>query len=99
MTIQAGDSVNFLNNDNVSHNITVFDSAGNAQDGGIQAPGRPISITFPKPGNYAVRCSVHPRMRMEIKVKEATQRGEASGPPAGETANFSQPPTPVGGMR
>ena len=69
VTLKAGDSLKFLNSDDVDHNVTVIDTAGNAEDHGIQKPGSPIVIKFDKAGDYVVRCSVHPRMKMTVKVE------------------------------
>ena len=69
VTIKAGDTLKFLNSDDVDHNVTVIDAAGNADDHGIQKPGTPMSIKFSAPGDFAVRCSVHPRMKMQVKVE------------------------------
>ena len=69
VTLKAGDTVNFLNSDDVNHNVTVIDSAGNADDRGIQNPGTTVPVKFAAPGEYTIRCSVHPRMKMQIKVE------------------------------
>ena len=69
LTLKAGDTVNFLNTDDVNHNVTVIDTAGNSDDRGIQKPGTTVPVNFAKPGEYTIRCSVHPRMKMQIKVE------------------------------
>lgn len=69
VTIKAGDTINFLNSDNVNHNVTVVDADGGADDKGIQKPGVTVPVTFSKPGDYMIRCSVHPRMKMQVKVE------------------------------
>jgi plastocyanin len=69
VTLKAGDTINFLNSDNVNHNVTVVDENGGAEDKGIQKPGTTVPVTFSKPGEYMIRCSVHPRMKMQVKVE------------------------------
>lgn len=69
VTVKVGDSIKFLNSDDVDHNVTVIDGDGNADDRGIQKPGTPLTVKFSKAGDFAVRCSVHPRMKMTVKVE------------------------------
>jgi plastocyanin len=66
--IKTGDSLKFTNHDDVSHNINVIDDDGNAEDQGIQKPGEVISKTFDKAGKFEIRCAIHPRMKMSVKV-------------------------------
>ena len=69
VTIKVGDSIKFLNNDDVDHNITLIDSGGVAEDRGIQKPGTIIPVRFSAAGEFLVRCSMHPRMKMQVKVE------------------------------
>ena len=67
VTIKAGDTVDFVNDDDVSHNV-VSTSSGHEFDLGEQKPGVGTSVTFTTPGEVEVRCLIHPRMRATIKV-------------------------------
>jgi len=69
LTVKAGKTVDFMNSDDVNHNITIIDANGNADDRGIQKPNTTIPVTFDKAGDFVVRCSVHPRMKMQVKVE------------------------------
>ena len=68
MTIKAGDTVVFKNKDDVTHNIQVSNSDGAIDDKGLQKPGVDIRETLSAPGSYKVRCAIHPRMKLSIKV-------------------------------
>ena len=50
-TIKAGDTINFSNKDDVTHNIQVIDAEENLDDKGLQKPGETIKATFAKPAN------------------------------------------------
>lgn len=69
LTIAAGDTVHFLNRDDVSHNINVIDDNDNADDKGLQKPGQTIDEVFGKAGKFIVRCNIHPKMKMTVTVK------------------------------
>jgi plastocyanin len=68
LSVKAGDTVTYKNGDDVTHNINVTDPDGNTDDKGLQKPGETISETFAKPGEYDVRCSIHPKMHMKVTV-------------------------------
>lgn len=69
LTIKAGDTVNYKNGDDVTHNINVTSPDGDTDDKGLQKPGETIAQTFAKPGEYDVRCSIHPKMHMKVTVE------------------------------
>jgi len=65
LTIARNDSVTFTNEDSFIHQIYVdglFDSEE-------KAPGENLNETFPRAGTFAVRCHIHPTMRMTVTVK------------------------------
>jgi plastocyanin len=68
MTLKVGDTVHYKNGDDVTHNVNVTDPDGNNEDKGLQKPGETISQTYTKPGEYDVRCSIHPKMHMKVSV-------------------------------
>jgi plastocyanin len=69
LSIPAGDTVHFVNHDDVTHNINVIDADDNAVDKGLQKPGETINQLFDKSGKFVVRCSIHPKMKMTVTVK------------------------------
>jgi plastocyanin len=65
MTIQQGTTVDFLNSDNVQHNV-FWSAIGNDKKAGHNMgtwpKGEKRSFTFDKPGIVALLCNVHPEM-------------------------------------
>lgn len=72
LTIPAGTTVNFVNDDAAPHTAT-HGTDGNAADGAafdINLPaGESGSFTFDEPGTYPVTCRIHPAMNMTITVE------------------------------
>ncbi len=66
--IAAGDTLTFTNEDDVIHNIGVRDG-GDTQDLGLQKPKASVSHRFGQPGDFTIVCSIHPRMRLKVKVR------------------------------
>jgi plastocyanin len=69
VTIKKGDTLVFVNDDNVAHNI-YSTSPGNEFDLGSQKPGNSTPVTFDKSGNVDVMCAIHPLMKMKVKVAD-----------------------------
>jgi plastocyanin len=69
LSVVRGDTVQFVNHDDVTHNINVIDEHGTATDKGSQKPGTSIEHLFGKDGKFTVRCAIHPKMKMTIDVK------------------------------
>ena len=67
VTVKKAAALTFLNDDSVPHNI-MSASKGNEFNLGSQAPGSSIDVTFKEPGDVAVICAIHPRMKMTVKV-------------------------------
>ena len=68
LRVAKGDSVEFLNHDDTSHNITIT-GQGFTANSGLQAPGQPFKTPFAKTGVYKVSCGIHPNMRMTVIVE------------------------------
>jgi plastocyanin len=68
-TIKPGDTVKFVNDDTVTHNVYITGAGGEQHNNGTQEPGQTTVVTFDKPGNFTVECLVHPKMHMSIVVK------------------------------
>ncbi|MBK19469.1 MAG: hypothetical protein CMM52_11605 [Rhodospirillaceae bacterium] len=65
--IKKGDSVKFINADSIAHNIHSR-SRGNKFDLGVSKPGTSVSKVFDKNGKFKVRCAIHPKMKLTVKV-------------------------------
>jgi cytochrome c peroxidase len=68
LKMAKGDSVEFKNSDDTSHNITIKGD-GFTANSGLQAPGQPFKAPMVKPGTYKVTCGIHPNMKMTIVVE------------------------------
>jgi plastocyanin len=66
ITIAAGDTVTWTNNDTTEHTTTAQDGSWNS---GAVAPGRNFSRTFPTAGSFDYDCTIHPGMRGTVIVK------------------------------
>ncbi len=67
LTVAAGTTVTWINNDDVPHTVVSDDKAtfrSKALD-----TGENFSYTFTKPGTYPYFCSVHPKMIAEVDVQ------------------------------
>jgi len=69
VTIKVGESLTFLNDDNVPHNVAST-SRGNEFDLGSQAPGASTDVAFTEAGEVQVFCAIHPRMKLTVKVSD-----------------------------
>jgi plastocyanin len=69
VTIKTGDTVDFVNDDAIAHNVL---ARGTPEDFnlGIIKPGDEKKATFSTPGAYEVRCAIHPGMKMTVTVTE-----------------------------
>jgi plastocyanin len=69
IAIKTGESLTFLNDDNVPHNIASI-SKGNQFDLGSQRPGVSTDVTFTQAGEVNVFCAIHPRMKLTVKISD-----------------------------
>ena len=67
LTIKKDDTLVFVNDDNVAHNIFSA-TPGNDFNLGSQQPGKSVSVTFDKAGDVDIMCAIHPLMKMKVKV-------------------------------
>lgn len=68
ITIPAGTTLDFSNEDEFLHQIYV-DSEGFPYDSAEQPPGQTLHITFKNGGTFPVRCHIHPKMLLTVHVK------------------------------
>ncbi len=67
--LKAGDRVKFVNDDTIPHNVLVTGPDDQTRNSGVQAPGESATLSFDKPGTYAIECGIHPHMKMTVTVK------------------------------
>jgi plastocyanin len=74
--VRAGDSIDFVNNDNVYHNV--FSTTRGAEfDLGLYRGGVKKSVEMRQPGEVDVYCNIHPQMRAKVLVIPSAQAVEA----------------------
>jgi plastocyanin len=67
LTIKKGETVVFINDDNVTHNV-LSTTQGNDFNLGPQAPGESTPVTFDVAGDVQIICAIHPGMHLALKV-------------------------------
>lgn len=68
LTIQAGDTVHFKNEDSFFHNIFSLSDL-KTFDLGSYPTGESKAVTFDEQGEAEIECAIHPEMYMVIEVK------------------------------
>ncbi len=68
LTVNVGDAIMFTNADGVAHNVHSV-TPDHRFTTGIQQPGESAQVTFDATGTIDVRCALHPRMRLTLKVE------------------------------
>jgi plastocyanin len=64
--IKEGDSVTFFNYDRVSHNLSNKEMKVNIKQPKFEDKG--YKVDFKKKGEYEIKCKVHPKMKILVKV-------------------------------
>ena len=79
VSISAGQTVEFVNDDEAPHTVTAGDKAF---DSGNIDPGHSWRYTFAKAGTYAYGCTYHSWMHGTVKVLPVAQNVRSSARPA-----------------
>ena len=69
ITLKKGDTIVFVNDDTVTHNV-FSRSDGFKFNLALQKPGEQKTIVFDKAGVASIRCAIHPKMDLTVKVEE-----------------------------
>ncbi|HJS75634.1 MAG TPA: plastocyanin/azurin family copper-binding protein [Vicinamibacteria bacterium] len=67
MSVRTGDTILFKNDDPVVHNI--FAKSDVKTFNVTQNPGEETPITADAAGTFVVRCAIHPKMKLTVKVE------------------------------
>jgi plastocyanin len=67
ISIAAGDTLEFSNDDEFIHQIYIQSPQLNF-DSEEQPPGQIITVKFPVAGHFEVRCHIHPKMLLKVDV-------------------------------
>ncbi len=70
LSIQRGQTVAIINDDGELIHHAYVDSKTFSFDSGDQEPGTTTAIVFSVPGDFVVLCGIHPKMRLDVAVKE-----------------------------
>ena len=70
MSAKVGDTILFVNRDEVSHNVSGWFGSISFFDVKIQAPGlsNDRAIELKKKGEFIIQCAIHPKMKIKLKV-------------------------------
>lgn len=68
ITIRVGDTIRFVNDDNVTHNVHSMTHDHEFDIGG-QKVGEATTHTFTEPGVVKVQCAIHPKMKLIVTVE------------------------------
>lgn len=91
LPILVGTTVDFLNSDNILHNVFTPDKIADKFNLGTYPQGHRKSHTFNRPGNAVVLCNVHPEMEAYIVVLETPYFGVTD-----TEGKYSIPDVPAG---
>jgi plastocyanin len=69
LTVKKGDTVNFVNEDDIFHNVFSLSDA-KFFDLGSYPKGESKEVEFDEVGIIEVECAIHPEMIMEVVVEE-----------------------------
>ena len=68
-SVRVGQTVEIVNDDTTVHNA--YCQSGDFKfNSGPQQPGSRAKLVFTAPGAYEVRCAIHPKMKLTVKVAE-----------------------------
>lgn len=69
--VKVGDSIQFVNRDEVNHNVSGWLNGTNLFDVKIQPPGpaNDRTIELKKKGDFVIQCAIHPKMKIKLKVE------------------------------
>ena len=69
VTLKKGETLVFVNDDNIAHNV-LSTSAAHKFNLGLIQPGHSTPVTFKNAGDLNILCAIHPTMKMVVKVTE-----------------------------
>jgi plastocyanin len=69
VSVARGAVVQIINDDGDLLHHAYIDSPNFSFDSGDQQPGSKTNIAFTQAGDFAVRCAIHPKMKLLVHVK------------------------------
>ena len=86
VTINVGERVTWVNDDDVSH-----DAVGNGWSTSMLGYYESDSVRFLRAGRYPYRCSIHPQMRSAVVVRGSSGGGSLATVPPTDTVVTPEP--------
>lgn len=68
IAISRGEALRFINDDGELLHHAYLTSPTFQFDSGDQKPGSSFTVAFPVTGSFIVRCAIHPKMKLTVKV-------------------------------
>lgn len=68
ITMKAGDTIAFVNDDFYDHNV-YSETPGATFNIGVQIRGETTRITLDQPGTVEILCRIHPKMKLTVTVE------------------------------
>ncbi|HWM83485.1 MAG TPA: hypothetical protein VNQ56_15605 [Pseudolabrys sp.] len=69
MTIKRGEMIAIVNDDADLLHHAYLKSTAFSFDSGDQKPGSRFEVAFPEIGTFTIRCAIHPKMKLVVKVQ------------------------------
>lgn len=92
VTVAAGDTVQWTNNDTAPHTVTITSGPTKFSSPTLQK-GDTFSFTFDEPGTYSYYCAIHPDMKAAVTVSPGPATVPTESPPAGHAMPPPSVPT------
>ena len=67
--LHRGDTLTFVNGDDVAVHHAFIEADRFTFDGGDQEPGTNRTLTLTEAGDFVIRCGIHPKMKLTIHVQ------------------------------
>ena len=67
--LQRGDTLIFVNGDDVAVHHAFIEADRFTFDGGDQEPGTNRALKLTEAGDFVIRCGIHPKMKLTIHVQ------------------------------
>ncbi len=68
LSVKVGDTLVFVNEDKVSHNM-ISKTKGHEFEVKVQKPGSTEKVTVKSAGKFKVKCAIHPKMKLKITAE------------------------------
>ncbi len=68
LSVKVGDTLVFVNEDKVSHNM-ISKTKGHEFEVKVQKPGSTEKVAVKAAGKFKVKCAIHPKMKLKITAE------------------------------